>query len=171
MFNSRAFLHTFIQADGLRPRSVKITIRWADWWKGRISSLDEVAPNSEAYYLPESVDELILELETMERKESELDHEIQLLFCQKSNWRWRRLDDVYLEIQNAGVSKWEWTGIASADMLHGSEEESMTEKTRYIVNVLTFKAPIRREESWDGSSFRKTLARKDYETIMRSAGR
>ncbi|KAH6874647.1 hypothetical protein BKA70DRAFT_1208677 [Coprinopsis sp. MPI-PUGE-AT-0042] len=170
-FSSRAFVRTFIQAQGLRPRTVKVTIRYTDWWYWednvplRLSSLE---PERNAYYFPESVDTLIIELESAEHKKSELEDMVKGVLHDKEVWRWKRLDDEYLELdEGMGVKEWEWMGTTRfkdqpVRLPHHPEGDAM----KYIVKVLTFTAKPTHVE-WDGTPFDRALAIKSYEASLK----
>ncbi|KAH6874617.1 hypothetical protein BKA70DRAFT_1480002 [Coprinopsis sp. MPI-PUGE-AT-0042] len=157
-FSRHAFIQTFIQAKGLRPTTVKATIRYTDWWNRRWNArldLASIVPELDEYYFPESVDRFIIEAEFAEHKKSQLDD---------MNWRWKRLDEMYLEFdEDAGVKEWEWTGTATYDEEGFAQGDTMT----YIVKVLTFSAKPS-EAEWDGTPFDRALAIKDYEAILES---
>ncbi|KAH6874649.1 hypothetical protein BKA70DRAFT_1128914 [Coprinopsis sp. MPI-PUGE-AT-0042] len=165
-----AFIRTFIQAKGLRPRIVKITIRYTDWWYWEDNDplhLSSLVPECNAYYFPESVDTLIVELESAEHKKSELEDMAKVLH-DKEVWRWKRLDDEYLELdEGTGVSEWEWMGTTQFDDQpvrpdHHPEGDAM----KYIVKVLTFTAKPTHVE-WDGTPFDRALAIKSYEASLK----
>jgi hypothetical protein len=164
-FSSRAFLRTFIQAEGLRPHTVKVTIRYTDWWnwEGKAAlHLSSLVPQLHAYYFPESVSTFIIELESAEHKKSELEAMVKQVVGDKKLWKWKRLDDECLEFdEDAGVREWEWMGTT---MFHGQQfaHHPQGETMKYIVKVLTFSAKPTQVE-WDGTPFDRALAIKDYE--------
>ncbi|KAH6874638.1 hypothetical protein BKA70DRAFT_1378810 [Coprinopsis sp. MPI-PUGE-AT-0042] len=152
-FLSRAFVRTFIQAKGLRPRTVKVTIRYTDWWYWEANyplQLSSIVPERDAYYFPESVDTLIIELESAEHKKTELEDMVKEVLHDKEVWRWKRLDDEYLELdEGMGVKEWEWMGTTRfkdqpVRLPHHPEGDAM----KYIVKVLTFTAKPTHVE-WD----------------------
>ncbi|KAH6874627.1 hypothetical protein BKA70DRAFT_1350005 [Coprinopsis sp. MPI-PUGE-AT-0042] len=169
-FSSRAFIRTFIQAEGLRPRTVKVTIRYTDWWNWEFNaSLDlaSIVPEANAYYFPESVDTFIIELESAEHKKNELEEMVKHVLDSKQTWKWKRLDDEYLEFdEDAGVKEWDWMGTTMFDgdkFAHHPQGETM----EYIVKVLTFTAKPTQVE-WDGTPFDRALAIKGYESSLRT---
>ncbi|KAH6874645.1 hypothetical protein BKA70DRAFT_256824 [Coprinopsis sp. MPI-PUGE-AT-0042] len=88
--SSRAFVRTFIQAKGLRPHIVKLTVRYTDWWYWEENvplHLSSLVPERNAYYFPESVDTLLLELESAEHKKSELEEMVKDVVHDKKVWR------------------------------------------------------------------------------------
>ncbi|KAH6907920.1 hypothetical protein BKA70DRAFT_347807 [Coprinopsis sp. MPI-PUGE-AT-0042] len=166
-----AFIRTFIQAKGLRPRIVKITIRYTDWWYWEDNDplhLSSLVPGRDAYYFPESVDTLIVELESAEHKKSELEAMVKGILQEKGIWKWKRLDEGYLELdEGTGVSEWEWMGTTQFDdqpvrPSHHPEGDAM----KYIVKVLTFRAKPTHVE-WDGTPFDRALAIKSYEATLK----
>ncbi|KAH6907931.1 hypothetical protein BKA70DRAFT_1104282 [Coprinopsis sp. MPI-PUGE-AT-0042] len=168
-FSSRAFIRTFIQAEGLRPRTVRVTIRYTDWWNWEFNaSLDlaSIVPEANAYYFPESVDTFIIELESAQHKKNELEGMVKHILDNKRTWKWKRLDDEYLEFdEDAGVKEWDWMGTTMFDgdkFAHHPQGETM----EYIVKVLTFTAKPTQVE-WDGTPFDRALAIKGYESSLR----
>ncbi|KAH6907912.1 hypothetical protein BKA70DRAFT_1104283, partial [Coprinopsis sp. MPI-PUGE-AT-0042] len=177
VFNSRVFIRTFMHAEGLRPMEVKITCRYSEWWRWDVNQppdVPPVVPNTEAYYFPESVGTLIFEIEsieqTIEQKRQELEEQVHRIRNDKNRWKWKRLDDAYLELdEGAGVKEWDWIGtktFGGRKFNHHPEGDKMT----YIVKVLTFKAGTT-EVEWDGAPFGEILAKKGYDAVMASAGR
>ncbi|KAH6874624.1 hypothetical protein BKA70DRAFT_1480013 [Coprinopsis sp. MPI-PUGE-AT-0042] len=158
-FSSRGFIRTFIQAKGLRPRTVKVTIRYTD-------CLASIVPEVDAYYFPESVDSFVIELESAEHK-VELEGMVKEVLDDKKRWRWKRLDDVCLELdEDAGVKEWDWMGTTTfgeQKFAHHPEGDKM----RYIVKVLTFSA-MPTEVKWDGTPFERALAIKNYEASLKT---
>ncbi|KAH6874648.1 hypothetical protein BKA70DRAFT_1350024 [Coprinopsis sp. MPI-PUGE-AT-0042] len=170
-FSRQAFIRTFSQAYGLRPRTIKVTIRYTDWWKWEENaglSLAFVVPSVDAYYFPESVDTLILELESAEHKKSELEGMAKQVLNEQMRWRWKRLDDAYLELdEDAGVKEWSWMGTTTfkgQSFTHHPEGGTM----KYLVKVLTFTAKPT-EAQWDGMPFERALAVKDYEASLKGS--
>ncbi|KAH6874656.1 hypothetical protein BKA70DRAFT_1128910, partial [Coprinopsis sp. MPI-PUGE-AT-0042] len=173
VFNSRAFIRTFMHAEGLRPMEVKITCRDSEWWRWDVNQPPDVppaVPNTEAYYFPESVGTLIFEIESIEQERQELEEQVRRIWNDKNRWKWKRLDDVYLELdKGAGVREWHWIGTTTfggRKFNHHPEGDKM----KYIVKVLTFKAGIT-EVEWDGAPLSEILAKKGYDAVMASAGR
>ncbi|KAH6874650.1 hypothetical protein BKA70DRAFT_1350028 [Coprinopsis sp. MPI-PUGE-AT-0042] len=154
-FSSKAFTRTFIQAEGLRPRTVKVTIRYTDWWNWESKAaldLVSIIPELDAYYFPESVDTFIIELETAEHKKKELEGMVKQVVEGKQTWRWKRLDDEHLEFDEDVGEKF----------AHHPKGDTM----KYIVKVLTFTAKPTQVE-WDGTPFDRALAIKDYEASLK----
>ncbi|KAH6874618.1 hypothetical protein BKA70DRAFT_1128915 [Coprinopsis sp. MPI-PUGE-AT-0042] len=161
--SSEAFHRTFIQANGLRPHTIKLTVRYIDWWNWEWDAeLSLIAPGLDEYYVPESVDTLVLELESPEHKKWEMEALIRQVLDERKRWKWKRLDDEYLELdEGVGVTEWEWMGttrFVEQRFAHHPEGDKM----RYIVKVLTFTAKPTLVE-WDGTPFDRALAIKDYE--------
>jgi hypothetical protein len=105
-FNCKNFLVTFLHANGLRPKEVKITIRDKDW----AIDISPIRPRGEGYFFPESVQTLILELEATTEKKDELEEQVRIILRNKKSWRWQRIDKAYLELEdNASVAEYEWT--------------------------------------------------------------
>ncbi|KAH6874652.1 hypothetical protein BKA70DRAFT_1350032 [Coprinopsis sp. MPI-PUGE-AT-0042] len=142
-FDSKAFFNLFAPRFGLRPHTVKVTIRYTDWWDWEHNARlhrTSITPKSHAEYVPESVQTLILELESAEHKNGELEEQAQGIVAEKMVWRWKRWDGVFLELdQSKGVKEWDWMGTARPNgkrFSHHSERYTM----KYIVKVLTFTA-------------------------------
>ncbi|KAH6907919.1 hypothetical protein BKA70DRAFT_1104297 [Coprinopsis sp. MPI-PUGE-AT-0042] len=167
-FSSKAFIRTFIQAESLRPRTVKVTIRYTDWWNWESKAaldLVSIIPELDAYYFPESVYTFIIELETAEHKKKELEGMVKQVIEGKQTWRWKRLDNEHLEFdEDVGVKEWDWMGTTTFDwekFAHHPKGDTM----KYIVKVLTFTAKPTQLE-WDGTPFDRALAIKDYEASL-----
>jgi hypothetical protein len=150
-FDNLTFNQMFKMAGGLAPRTVKVTIRYTDWWNWEDNhplDVDSIVPKPGPGYFPDCVDTFILELESAELKKAELDAMVKQIvgdedktkkMATNANWKWKRFDDVCLEFnQDVGVKEWEWMGTTrfgrGPRFAHHPEGDSM----KYIVKVLTF---------------------------------
>jgi hypothetical protein len=148
ILHMRPFFSLFaIQTCGLRPHSVKLTVRYMDWWLGSNdvdSPLDlrPIAPRDDEEYFPHSVQTFILELELGEDKEEELDELVKAIVDNRMAWRWKRRDGVFLELDtHVGVTEWDWIGTTRYSYGPGFEHHPQGDSTtKYIVKVLTFSA-------------------------------
>ncbi|KAH6874659.1 hypothetical protein BKA70DRAFT_1208691 [Coprinopsis sp. MPI-PUGE-AT-0042] len=135
-FSSIGLKKTFIRAPGLRPHTVKVTIRDTHASASRM-------PRTQPFCFPESVEMFILELGSIEHKEGELTKQTRERLDNKKKWRWKRLDDVYFELdEKTGVQEREWEGTAKFDYQRANNDPGTVETMKYLVKVLTFRAGV-----------------------------
>ncbi|TFK22268.1 hypothetical protein FA15DRAFT_671738 [Coprinopsis marcescibilis] len=148
----------------LRPETVHITIRYTDWWWWENdTALDlTIRPSLVDYYLPESCNTLILELETIDSKRKDLDEQVKRVIDEKALWRWKRLDDEYLMLdQEKGIKEWEWMGpttIGGETFNHHPKAEEM----KYVVKILTFTAKPTEAKDLASKSFGDVFCMKSH---------
>jgi hypothetical protein len=141
MFSGIAFFNAFGRRFGLQPHTVKVTIRYTDWWnweRNALLSITSIEPDSRRQWVPPSVQAFILELEAAEHKAGELEGQVQKILDSEAVWRWKRWDDAVLELdKRVGVREWEWmdtTKFNGKVFAHHPKGDRM----KYIVKVLTF---------------------------------
>jgi hypothetical protein len=158
-FSRTSFLRTFIQAKGLRPHTVKVTIPFTDVWNWEVNApldLVSAAPEAQAYGFPESVNTYVIELEAAEHKKCELETVVKQLVDDKKIWKWKRLDDECLELdKDVGIKEWEWMG--TTEDRGQFSQDAHGDIMKYIVKVLTLTARPA-ELEWDGTPFDRALA-------------
>ncbi|TFK22267.1 hypothetical protein FA15DRAFT_671736 [Coprinopsis marcescibilis] len=158
------FIQFFHRAPSLRPSTVHVTIRYTDWWWWENDArLDlTIRPSLLEYYLPESCNTFILELETIESKKKELDDQVKRVVDEEGLWRWKRLDDEYLVLdQEKGVKEREWMGPTTfwgPTYPHHPQNEEM----KYVVKVLTFTAKPTEQKELALKSFGEILCMKQH---------
>jgi hypothetical protein len=136
LFQMRGFFNLFaIQTCGLRPQFVKATVLNAN--DASLSSdpfAFSIAPRDGHEYFPHSVQTFVLELESVEYAEPDVDALVKVIMGNRMVWRWKRRDGVFLELDmDVGVTEWDWMGTELT--LFGSRR-----RVKYIVKVLTFSA-------------------------------
>jgi hypothetical protein len=140
-FKSQPFFHAFALRFGLRPHTVKVTIRYTDWWHWEQNApldITSIEPKDHREYVPPSVQTFVLELETAEHKKGELEEQVQRILDSETVWRWKRWDGVFLGLdKRVGVREWEWMGTTK---FNGQEyaHHPKGDQMKYIVKVLTF---------------------------------
>ncbi|KAG2024161.1 hypothetical protein CC2G_001741 [Coprinopsis cinerea AmutBmut pab1-1] len=150
---SYEFAAFFTSVPELQPKTVVITIRYTDWWWWeRDNALDlTIAPPSTEMYFPPSVETLVLELETIEKKKGELEAHVRDVIRGKEGWKWKRFDGECLELDVGDLSEdealkrmaqWEWMGPTKFNGANGPGYEHHPEgnEMKYIVRALIFKA-------------------------------
>ncbi|CAH0000057.1 unnamed protein product [Clonostachys byssicola] len=102
-------LHKLLTTPELRPRVVTLTIRHADWW---FWENDEPLRFEGEWIkvvsgsVPSSVGEIRIELESLERKKSQVD---EIARQMKDKWSFRRTDGEVLFAAESAVSRWRGT--------------------------------------------------------------
>ncbi|EAU93683.1 hypothetical protein CC1G_12281 [Coprinopsis cinerea okayama7 len=146
----------------LQPHTVKITIRYTDWWwweRGQTLDISSLRPHDDFIFdyerrinrfrLPKSCRTLLLELETSEAKKDELTVETRKILANRNEWRWKLDGEGWLEVDpEARVEDWTWVGPTRFKgeqhperYPHHPQGDSMT----YIVKTLAFKQLIVQE--------------------------
>lgn len=136
--------YTYGSRIQLTPTMVTVTFRYTDWWfwedNAPLKLGDEYHEGRNWKYIkfPESVEKVVMELETREGKKKELEHLIQRIFRNSEAWIFKRNDGKVLRVKDGegAVGEWAWSGPTkfrpNERFPHHGDEESM----RYVVKVL-----------------------------------
>ncbi|EAU93521.2 hypothetical protein CC1G_02751 [Coprinopsis cinerea okayama7 len=141
------FTGFFARLAHLRPRVIRITFRRTDWigWEAVSGGLS-LGTDVPWYHddaqatgaIPNSVEAIILELETVEWRSDEVDDVITMMFDHSSRCRWKREDGRYLVLdRQAGVKQWDWMGTSRPGYV-GYKSQPLEFQTQYTVKVLMF---------------------------------
>jgi hypothetical protein len=150
-FCRRAFLRTFVQAKCLRPRIVKVTLPFNPAARNFV---EQYVPQLEEYYFPESVEQLVLILQVHPARSDELEAVVEQVVDEKKSWRWKRVDDEYLDLDTVSAT------------IERDPKPFDKQKLTPIIKVLTFTAQTTRDE-WDGLPFDRALARQEYNARLK----
>ncbi|ORX98073.1 hypothetical protein BCR34DRAFT_577506 [Clohesyomyces aquaticus] len=125
-FSDPTFQYIFARETlrpGFKPKEVKITIRYTDWWywednRTHVLELDGRGGNQSRFLasgFPASAERVVMEFETMEKKAAEVDAVVKKIVDTPENWRFLRADGVVMVPKIAGegeetVREWRWLG-------------------------------------------------------------
>jgi len=126
---------------GLHPRTLTLTIRHQDWWWWEH---DEPLRMESAWvppvfnYLSDSVRELRIELETLERKKEQVE---EIGKQMRERWYFRRADDVVLfpDLSDNGTVVDRWTGPSTFDGETWTRDESREGEIDYYILTVIFR--------------------------------
>ncbi|KAF2727400.1 hypothetical protein EJ04DRAFT_517272 [Polyplosphaeria fusca] len=135
----------FADRSGLAPKVVTITIRYTDWWYWENNHpLNLSGVHMRGISFPNSVERIVMQLETREGKRKELEQVIADLFARPEVNKYSVTDgrDLMLS-EEIGVKEWQWDGptvFAKAAKRRSNKYPHHPEglEMRYIVKELTW---------------------------------
>lgn len=148
----RVFAQMYVLEDGalarllatplLRPRTLILTIRHADWWfweEDEPLRFESKWIEAVSRRLPDSVREIRIELESLKRKKKQVD-EIATQMTEK--WYFKRSDDVVLfaDTSSGAAQINEWSGTSTWHSQRWIRDESSPGKIDYYVRIVSFRA-------------------------------
>lgn len=146
MFSLEPCFRMLARDQGQRfvPEQLVVTLRYTDWWNWETDApcdTNQFFPMNDCP-IPESVRRVVVEFETIEKKEKELDIVVASMFSDRQEWVWNRTDGktLYVKgnaIEGAGIETSSWWGptsfsITDSDFSHHGKGDTM----RYVVKVL-----------------------------------
>lgn len=154
-FSVQTFSQFFQRNPHLRPSTVRVVIRYTDWWSWEANERLNITIGMEPglnhrVIFPDSVSTFILELETREGKKPELDEVVRDMRKKKKDWKWARSDGAWLEMEPTITREWEWmgptmfldNGVTDEDNYYGAyrfPHHPKGERMNYVGQALTFK--------------------------------
>ncbi|KAG2024162.1 hypothetical protein CC2G_001742 [Coprinopsis cinerea AmutBmut pab1-1] len=161
------FARFFRQCPSLQPHTVKLTIRYTDWWWWEIDSdldVTQLHPNpvlpdfkdpgkwddifsdqwKSLFHLPRSCRALFLELETIESKKDQLSVQVERILSDPNPWRWKLQGGKWLEADRAGtVEEREWMGPTTfGEEGKGYRHHPEGNTMKYVSKTLVFRPPV-----------------------------
>ncbi|KAI2619288.1 hypothetical protein GGR54DRAFT_138199 [Hypoxylon sp. NC1633] len=134
-------LTTLLGTPGLCPRRLTLTIRHADWWNWETDQpLRFEASWIEAVckVLPSSVREVCIELESLERKQDQVDSIAKQM---RERWFFKRTDDVALfpDVTGGNVEVSRWSGTSTWHNQRWIRDETAPGRIGYYVVCVPFR--------------------------------
>ncbi|KAF2463942.1 uncharacterized protein BDR25DRAFT_244050 [Lindgomyces ingoldianus] len=116
--NAQNIHHVFLQnhlRPAISPSTVTITIRYTDWWYWEQNTAHQLTVHEVVEWgrmlFPDSVTEIVLELETIETKVKEVDAIVAMITRTPHQWAFGRRDGIrMLPSLKKGVKEWKWQG-------------------------------------------------------------
>lgn len=100
-----------IQRDILPVRRLILTIRYTDWWFWEMNDLLYMADHwHNVNQIPESVEEIVLELETRNGKKAELE---EIVSRQLRHWTFRGVSGIAYSLDESRITRSTWLGSQS----------------------------------------------------------
>jgi hypothetical protein len=97
-----------IQRDILPVRRLILTIRYTDWWEWENNASLYIADNWHGVnQIPESVEEIVLELETRNGKKAELE---EIVNRQLRHWTFRGVSGLVYPLDESKITRSTWLG-------------------------------------------------------------
>ncbi|KAJ1568192.1 hypothetical protein HK405_003344 [Cladochytrium tenue] len=130
-------LQGILNVPQFRPRCVTLTLRHTDWWFWEDDEpLRIAAPFVNLCRFPASVREIRLELESLERKRSQIDY---VAGEMQRHWRFQRTDGVRLAAENQAMEAMNWTGSSTWNGERWIRDEVRPGQLDYYVKTVSFR--------------------------------
>ncbi|KAK3081687.1 hypothetical protein LTS18_003902 [Coniosporium uncinatum] len=137
MLESGANVTPILRMDHFQPRTITITIRHTDWWYWESDEALHVrAPWVRTCRFPNSVREIRVELESLERKKDEVDNMASQMV---EKWVFQRNDGTVLSAQGVPLETTRWSGSSTWNDERWIRDESRPETLDYYVATVTWK--------------------------------
>ncbi|KAJ1530130.1 hypothetical protein HK405_001778, partial [Cladochytrium tenue] len=130
-------LQRILNVPQFRPRCVTLTLRHTDWWFWeKDEPLHIASPFVNLCRFPASVREIRLELESLERKRSQIDYVTREM---QQHWRFQRTDGVQLTAENQAMEAMSWTGSSTWNGERWIRDEVRPGELDYYVKTISFR--------------------------------
>ncbi|OIW27263.1 hypothetical protein CONLIGDRAFT_580045 [Coniochaeta ligniaria NRRL 30616] len=135
-------LAALLGTPGLRPKRVVLTVRHADWWWWESDEVLRVEGQKwlrgVCEVLAESVREVCVELESLERKRGQVD---EISKQMRERWFWRRRDGVglFADVTGVGDEVTRWSGTSAWNGQRWVRDETVEGQIDYYVVAVWFR--------------------------------
>lgn len=127
------------------PRRFTITVRHTDWWSWESDEPISIGGRFvDICRFPESVRELHLELESLERRKDQINSIANQMI---SKWQFQRKDGVRLSAKDSAVTTMRWSGSSTWNDVRWVRDETRPDTLDYYVAAVTFKPVLNAPEN------------------------
>lgn len=144
-------LSQILDLDCFYPRVFTVTVRHHDWWNWEGDSLLSIGSEwVNNCQFPESVVQLRVELESLQRKKNQIDYVAAEMI---KNWQFSRNDNIVMMAHAQDLEVSAWSGSSTWEGERWIRDETKPETNEYYVKTVVFTP-------------NKALARKDRQVAM-----
>lgn len=126
------------------PRRFTITLRHTDWWHWETDTALRINGRFMSYcQFPNSVQELVFELESIERRKEQINSIAKQMI---DKWHFKRKDGVLLSAKDCSIDVMRWSGSSTWEGQRWVRDETRPDTLDYYVATIVFK-PVRSTSS------------------------